>query len=281
MIQVFTDIFSYRQWRQSLSSKIRLGFVPTMGALHQGHASLLRRSVEENDMSVLSVFVNPTQFAPGEDLDNYPRSLESDIELAASLDVNVVFAPRSKDIYPEKPVQIRFDIRDLDKVMEGASRPTHMNGVVQVVSILFNLVQPSKAYFGLKDYQQLLIVQTLVKELHFPLDIVPCPIIREDDGLALSSRNRYLSPAERRDALYLYDSLTQLRENLDRFPSVSGAMSFVEENAKNYPLAKLDYIDIRNGETLEVIDSLDPNNHPHAFMAAYLGKTRLIDNVRL
>jgi len=281
MIQVFTDISSYRQWRKSLSSKIQLGFVPTMGALHQGHASLLRRSVEENDMSVLSVFVNPTQFAPDEDLDKYPRSLESDIELAASLGVNVVFAPQSKDIYPEKPVQIRFDIRDLDKVMEGASRPTHMNGVVQVVSILFNLIQPSKAYFGLKDYQQLLIVQTLVEELHFPLDIVPCPIIREEDGLALSSRNRYLNPAERRDALYLYDSLTQLRENLDRFTSVSEAIDFVEGNAKNYPLAKLDYIDIRNGETLEVIDSLAPTHHPHAFMAAYLGKTRLIDNVRL
>ncbi|MEO0896090.1 MAG: pantoate--beta-alanine ligase [Bacteroidota bacterium] len=278
MIQVFNDIASYRTWREGLAPHVSLGFVPTMGALHQGHASLMKASVEENDLTVLSIFVNPTQFAADEDLGTYPRTLEADIELAASLGVDAVFVPMAADIYPAEPVQINFNIRDLDKVMEGESRPTHMNGVVQVVSILFHIIQPKRAYFGLKDYQQQLIIKTMVKELHFPLEIVACPIVREEDGLAMSSRNRYLNPAERQQALYLHTSLTYLKEHLSEFPSVEAACDWVAQQASNYPLAKLDYIQIRNGHTLQTIDSLNLSNKPVAFMAAYLGSTRLIDN---
>lgn len=241
----------------------------------------MRQSVRDNDLSILSVFVNPTQFAPNEDLDKYPRTLEADIALAESLGVDAVFAPQSEEIYPKAPNQINFNIRDLDKVMEGETRPTHMNGVVQVVSILFNIVQPDRAYFGLKDFQQQLIIKTLVKELHFPLEIVACPIIREADGLAMSSRNRFLSESERRDALYLYDSLTFLKENIQEFDSVEEAVDFVKDNGGKFPLARLDYFQIRNAETLELVESLEAPNNPHAFMAAYLGRTRLIDNMGL
>ncbi|MCI4667891.1 MAG: pantoate--beta-alanine ligase [Bacteroidia bacterium] len=281
MIQVFNDINSYRNWRKNLHSGLSLGFVPTMGALHQGHASLMEASVAQNDLSVLSIFVNPTQFAPGEDLDKYPRTLEADIALAESLGVDAVFAPIANEVYPAEPSQINFNIRDLDKVMEGETRPTHMNGVVQVVSILFHIIQPQRAYFGLKDFQQQLIIKTLVKELHFPIEIIACPIIREDDGLAMSSRNRYLSQEERKDALYLYQSLCYIKDHPEQFDSVDKALAFVKENITNYPLVKLDYIQIRNAETLALVDSLDAANKPHAFMAAYLGKTRLIDNMRL
>lgn len=252
-----------------------------MGALHQGHASLMRQSVSENELSVLSIFVNPTQFAPGEDLATYPRTLEADIALAESLGMDVVFAPKASDVYPTPPSQINFNIRDLDKVMEGESRPTHMNGVVQVVSILFNIIQPGKAYFGLKDFQQQLIIKTLVKELHFPIEIVACPIVREEDGLAMSSRNRYLSKTERKQALYLFDSLTYLKENIHDFDSVEDAVAFVHDNGGKFPIAKLDYFHIRNADTLEKVSSLAAENKPHAFMAAFLGKTRLIDNLSL
>lgn len=280
-MEIFYDIQTYQAWRKQQSPLHRIGLVPTMGALHEGHASLVKQSTLENDLTVVSIFVNPTQFGPNEDFEKYPRNLEEDAALLKTLGVDAIFAPEVKDIYPGGQSQILFEIRDLDKKLCGASRPGHMNGVVQVVSILFHLIQPTHAYFGLKDYQQCLILQHLVKELHFPLEIVPCPIIREADGLALSSRNVYLSTEEREQALFLSKTLTEVQEKKATFNSVQEAKDFVLQSLEQYPLVRLDYFDILNGQSLKEIPHIHPDHHPHAFIAAFLGKTRLIDNKSL
>ncbi|MEL6652615.1 MAG: pantoate--beta-alanine ligase [Bacteroidota bacterium] len=280
-MQIIPDIPSFRSIRQAISPQLRIGFVPTMGALHEGHASLVRQSVLENDITIVSIFVNPTQFGPNEDLDKYPRNLEADAALLESLGVDFVFTPSAKEVYPDPPAQFYFEIRDLDKKLCGASRPGHMNGVVQVVSILFNIVQPNFAYFGLKDYQQCLILQTLVRELHFPLTIVPCPIVRESDGLAMSSRNVYLSPSEREQALFLSKVLAEIKAKKASLKDVAAAKALVTERLQSYPLAKLDYFEIYDGRNLKEIPSLEELHQPHAFIAAYLGTTRLIDNLAL
>ncbi|MEM7372538.1 MAG: pantoate--beta-alanine ligase [Bacteroidota bacterium] len=278
-MKILSDIQAYRAWRKQQSHHTRIGLVPTMGALHEGHASLVKRSAQENDLTVVSIFVNPTQFGPNEDFETYPRNLTSDAQMLEALGVDVVFAPEVSTIYPAGVSQIQFHIRDIDKKLCGASRPGHMNGVVQVVSILFHLIQPTHAYFGLKDYQQCLILQHLVRELHFPLEIVPCPIIREKDGLALSSRNAYLTSEERQQALFLSRMLNAVHLKKEEFGGVEDARLFVQESLKNYPLIRLDYFDILNGETLADISDLSPASHPHAFIAAYVGTTRLIDNL--
>lgn len=258
-----------------------LGFVPTMGALHEGHASLVRSSVAENERTMVSIFVNPTQFGPNEDFEQYPRNLDQDAALLADLGVDYIFAPEVTAVYPQPPAQFYFEIRDMDKKLCGAKRPGHMNGVVQVVSILFHIVQPDRAYFGRKDYQQCMILQRFVQEQHFPVEIVPCPIIRETDGLALSSRNRYLNSAEREQALFLSKTLRALKEKQADFATIAEAKAFVSDQREKYPLVKLDYVEIYHAETLADIPDLSPANQPHAFIAAYLGKTRLIDNLSL
>ncbi|WNJ16188.1 pantoate--beta-alanine ligase [Pontibacter sp. G13] len=280
-MQVFTDIAELRKWRSGLPIHSSIGLVPTMGALHQGHASLIRSSVEQNDLTVVSIFVNPTQFGPNEDFDAYPRTLDDDVAIVREMGADVVFAPKMQDIYPKPPAQILFSIRDLDKKLCGASRPGHMNGVVQIVSILFHLVQPSHAYFGLKDYQQCKIIETMVKELHFPLQIVPCPIVREPDGLAMSSRNVYLSPAERLSALSLIQCLQEVKSQLGSFQSTAEILSFVHKYLEKFPDVKLDYFEVLHGEDLTEIQNLPDATDPHAFIAAFLGKTRLIDNLAL
>jgi pantoate--beta-alanine ligase len=280
-MQILPDIASLRAVRKHLPSDKNLGLVPTMGALHEGHASLVRQAVSENDVTMVSIFVNPTQFGPNEDFSRYPRDLDKDAALLQQLGVDFIFAPDVSEIYPSPPAQFYFDIRDLDKKLCGASRPGHMNGVVQVVSILFHLTQPDYAYFGLKDYQQCLILQQLVKELHFPLTVVPCPIIREEDGLALSSRNVYLSPEERKQAVFLNRILRATRERKAQFQTVAEAKAFVQDSLGAYPLVKLDYFEIYNDQNLADIPNLHDEHHPHAFIAAFLGKTRLIDNMPL
>lgn len=256
----------------------RVGLVPTMGALHEGHASLVRQSVAENDYTIASIFVNPTQFGPNEDLDRYPRDMEGDTELLRSLGVDMVFAPDNDEVYPKPPGQIMFGIRDLDKRLCGASRPGHMNGVVQVVSILFHLVQPSHAYFGLKDYQQCLIIRQMVRELHFPVKVVPCEIVREADGLAMSSRNRYLSPEHRKQALFLNQTLSHIYAQKEKWKDVVQIHAWVREQIAGFPLVELDYFEVLDGDTLMSIDQLTDAETPVAFIAAFLGKTRLIDN---
>jgi len=277
-MQLIDTLSALRQARPKWPGSV--GFVPTMGALHEGHASLVRASVAENETTIVSIFVNPTQFGPNEDFGKYPRTLERDMELVKSLGANVVFAPASDAIYP-KHTRIHFQIEQLDDVLCGASRPGHMNGVLQIVSILFNLVQPDKAYFGLKDYQQQLIIRRLVEELHFPLQIVPCPIVRESDGLAMSSRNRYLSPEERRQALALSHTLTELKALRGTWKSAQAARSHAIDMLSQQPGIVLDYMEVLDGRDLSPLTEISDSHHPIAFVAAFLGKTRLIDNMPL
>lgn len=279
-MHVFRDIASFRSWRRPLGLEGRIGLVPTMGALHDGHLQLVSRAVAENDHCVVSVFVNPTQFGPNEDFERYPRDLAGDSELLASVGASVVFAPDHQDIYTGQP-QFHFDIRQLDKRLCGTARPGHMNGVVQVVSILFNLVQPSHAYFGEKDYQQFRILKTLAEELHFPVEVVPCPIVREADGLAMSSRNRYLEPETRIQARALSAILKEVKARMGELGTPEAAMAYVQKRLTDFPLVKLDYFEILHSLTLEPIPNLSPDHHPHAFIAAFLGKSRLIDNMPL
>ncbi|MEZ4829207.1 MAG: pantoate--beta-alanine ligase [Bacteroidia bacterium] len=279
-MEVFQDLLSFRKFRENLRSDAKIGLVPTMGALHEGHASLVRQSVAQNDITIVTVFVNPTQFGPNEDFEKYPRTLEKDCELLERMGADIVLAPQRSEVYPSD-TQIYFQIRDLDKKLCGASRPGHMNGVVQVVSILFHITRPHHAYFGLKDYQQCLIIRQMVKELHFPLNVVPCEIIRENDGLALSSRNIYLSPEERTQALFLYQTMRHIKENVASFRDVSEIRAFAERQMNQFPLVRPDYFEVLNDTNLQEVSALSPEENPHLFVAAFLGKTRLIDNMPL
>lgn len=279
-MRVFEDIAAYRAWRRDQGPGLRIGLVPTMGALHAGHLELVQRAVAENDLCIVSIFVNPTQFGPNEDFERYPRDLAADTARLQAAGVAAVLAPDHHEIYPGAP-QFYFNIRQLDKRLCGASRPGHMNGVVQVVSILFNLVQPTHAYFGEKDYQQLRIIQTLAQELHFPVEIIPCPIVRESDGLAMSSRNRYLSPAARQEALALSGLLGEVKAAQERLATPQAALAYVSKRLESFPLVKLDYFEVLHGQTLEPISTFSAEHRPHAFIAAYLGATRLIDNLAL
>ena len=280
-MQVFYSNSTFRSARLQLAHSTQIGLVPTMGALHAGHASLVQKSVEENDTTVVSIFVNPTQFGPNEDLDTYPRTLEADLELLEKMGADMVWVPRAEEIYPETASFISYSIREMDRKLCGASRPGHFNGVLQIVSILFHWVQPTHAYFGRKDYQQLSLIKRMVKELHFPISVEGCPIIREADGLAMSSRNRYLSGEERQQALFLYNTLTYIREHIRDFPDLKAIQAFVDQQLTAYPIAKLDYFEVLNGENLQPLPDLKAEFHPHAFVAAFLGTTRLIDNMSL
>lgn len=279
-MEIFHNIQSFQEARKRLRNDKKLGLVPTMGALHAGHASLVKQAVANNEVTAVSIFVNPTQFGAGEDLDKYPRTLEEDCALLESLGVDWVFAPTAREIYPEE-TQILFALKDLDKKLCGATRPGHFNGVIQVVSILFHIIRPDRAYFGLKDYQQFQIIRQMVNELHFQVEPVPCPIVRESDGLALSSRNVYLSGPEREQALFLYNTLSTIKRKIEDFQTVSDVKDFVHHTLAQYPLAKLDYFEIFNDKNLGEVDSLTAASNPRAFVAAFVGKTRLIDNMAL
>lgn len=280
-MQIFHTIAAYREWRNTLPLEIKLGFVPTMGALHAGHGSLIEASFAENDITVVSIFVNPTQFGPKEDLGKYPRTLEADVKLAEAKGAEVVFAPTALEIYPEIPGQLIVSIRDMDKKLCGASRPGHFNGVVQVVSILFHIMQPHRAYFGQKDFQQLLIIKQLVKEQHFPVTIIGCPTQREGDGLALSSRNVFLNEEERKQAVVLSKILFHLNTHKSDFASIDEMKAFANEQLALCPLARFDYFEILEEEGLKEIGDLAEAVCPHAFIAVFFGSTRLIDNLRI
>jgi len=273
--------------RSELSGIYRLGqsvgLVPTMGALHNGHASLMEASVADNDHTVATIFVNPTQFGPGEDLDTYPRTLEADLELCRSRGVTHVFTPTEAVMYPEgrSTFEVQLGLRSLDRIMDGAKRPGHFNGVLQVVSKLFNIVQPTRAYFGLKDFQQITILKTLVRELFFPLTIVECPIVREPDGLAMSSRNRYLNEEERQQARFLSQALTQAKAASQAGASTADLSRIVQELLADYPIIKLDYFEVRSGQDLRLLETLQPEDDPVGLIAAFCGPARLIDNMRL
>jgi len=260
----------------------RLGFVPTMGYLHAGHLSLIKKAKEENDLVVMSVFVNPTQFAPGEDFESYPRDIERDYQLAAEAGADVVFYPSVSEIYAPGASTVVEVTGDITKKLCGASRPAHFKGVTTVVNILFNITRPDRAYFGQKDAQQAIIIKKMVRDLHMPVRVVVCPIVREADGLAMSSRNIYLSPEERSEATVLNRALTQAEEFLksgtDGCNRMDALRSLITQKIITSPLAQIDYVEILDGETLESIEFILPGKPALAAVAVRFGKTRLIDN---
>ncbi len=262
------------------SSGIRksVGFVPTMGYLHEGHRELIRESKVQNDITVVSIYVNPLQFGPHEDYQKYPRNLERDLELCEEEGVDIVFAPTDEEMYPESP-KVSISIPGLTDVLEGKFRPKHFEGVAIVVLKLFSMVHPDRAYFGEKDYQQLKVVQRLVKDLSLPIEIVPVKTVRDKDGLACSSRNVYLSEQERKSALSIYKSFLlaqKLYSGGNRDPQV--IKEAVRDFIRKHPLvSKIDYIEIRD-EELRPVDSVKDGDR--LLIALWVGNTRLIDNWR-
>jgi len=255
----------------------RIGFVPTMGALHAGHISLIKRCVNENDCCVASIFVNPTQFNDPKDLETYPRTPEIDFDMLEQGGCTYLFEPTVKEMYPT-PDTRTFNFGNLESVMEGAHRPGHFNGVAQIVSRLFSIVKPDTAYFGEKDFQQLAIIRELVHQQGFPITLVACPIVREADGLAMSSRNKRLNAAEREKAPQIADILSKSRifaiEN-----SVNDTVQFVCEELGKEPLFRLDYIDIVDGRTLQAVNEWSDSDYIVGCVAVYCGPVRLIDNI--
>ena len=256
----------------------KVGLVPTMGALHAGHASLVKRSVNENDVTVVSVFVNPTQFNDKNDLVKYPRTLEADCKLLEDCGATLVFAPSVEEMYPE-PDTRQFSYAPLDTVMEGAFRPGHFNGVCQIVSKLFDAVKPHRAYFGEKDFQQLAIIREMVRQMKFDLEIVGCPIVREEDGLALSSRNARLSSDERENALNISRTLFKSR-TFAATHSVSETQKMVEDAIAAAPGLRLEYFEIVDGNTLQKIGDWNETSYAVGCITVFCGEVRLIDNIK-
>lgn len=254
-----------------------VGFVPTMGYLHRGHGSLIEKARSENDIVVVSIFVNPIQFGPNEDFETYPRDLEKDAETVMKSGGHIVFAPSVKEMYPENmELFVELD-SPMGQKLCGSSRPGHFRGVTTVVSKLFNIVRPDRAYFGQKDAQQVTIIEKMVRDLNFPLEIVRCPILREEDGLAMSSRNVYLSERERREASVLYRSIKRAsRAVQDGERNVAALKRIVEMEIEKSEIAEIEYVEILEGRNLEEIDTVESQSL--LAMAVRFGKTRLIDN---
>ena len=255
-----------------------IGLVPTMGALHEGHASLVRRSVEENDVTVVSVFLNPTQFNDPKDLERYPRTLEADCELLDACGADIVFAPGVEEVYPEPDTRC-FSYPPTDSVMEGAMRPGHFNGVCQIVSKLFSYVEPDKAYFGEKDYQQIAVIRRMVADLGFGLEIIPCPVIRQSDGLAMSSRNTLLSDEERQTAANIYRVLNESRT---LGLTVQQTHDYVVNEIDAIPMLEVQYFNIVDGDTLADVSSWDEAQSVVGCITVFCGEKpiRLIDHIR-
>ena len=280
-MQIFRAIDEMRYFSRKLRyANNSLGFVPTMGALHEGHLNLVRRSISENDVTVVSVFVNPTQFGPGEDFERYPRDLEGDRRKLESIGVECLFVPSVGEMYGEESV-VSVSAGRLGTVLCGTSRPGHFDGVATVVTKLFNIVMPSKAYFGQKDFQQSVIIKRLVADLNLPVDIVICPIVREPDGLAMSSRNLYLSDKQRIAATVLYRSLGHALRLVSEegVTEASRLVREMEEMISGEPLAGIDYVAVVDPETLQPVAAV--SGKAVACLAVYFGETRLIDNMIL
>lgn len=256
----------------------KVGLVPTMGALHAGHASLVKRSVNENEVTVVSVFVNPTQFNDKNDLVKYPRTLDADCKLLEACGATYAFAPSVEEMYPE-PDTRQFSYAPLDTVMEGAFRPGHFNGVCQIVSKLFEAVKPHRAYFGEKDFQQLAIIREMVRQMQFDLEIVGCPIVREEDGLALSSRNARLSAEERENALKISQTLFKSR-TFAATHTVGETLKFVEDAIAAVPGLRLEYFEIVDGNTLQKVDNWNQTSYVVGCITVFCGDVRLIDNIK-
>jgi pantoate--beta-alanine ligase len=280
------EIINRRQRMTSVARKIRreqdrtIGLVPTMGALHEGHLSLVREARRMCDVVVVSVFVNPTQFGPGEDFEHYPRDLTKDTALLTDYNVDYIFAPTVEEMYP-RGFSTYVNVEGLSEQLEGASRPGHFRGVATVVTILLNTVRPDFAFFGQKDAQQALVIRRLVKDLAFDTEIVVLPIVREDSGLAISSRNLYLTPDEQSSATVIHRALAYAKKAYREGERSAGRIAeIIRTTVESEPRARLDYVTIADAETLERVDKIDERPTLIA-LAAYIGKTRLIDNTIL
>jgi len=268
---------------QKIADRLReegksIGFVPTMGAFHEGHLSLMERAKRENDILIISIFVNPIQFGPGEDYRRYPRPFEKDRALAKKVGVDILFCPSVAEMYG-KDYSTYVEVEGLSRGLCGLSRPGHFRGVASVVLKLFNIVKPHVAYFGEKDYQQMRIIERMVKDLNVEVEIRECPIIRESDGLAMSSRNSYLTSLERRESLSLYRALKQAKELIKEGRSISDVVSEMEKIIRRGQHSRIDYISIVDPRTLEEMDRVGPGKRALVALAVWVGKTRLIDNI--
>ncbi|WP_261306453.1 pantoate--beta-alanine ligase [Paenibacillus andongensis] len=259
-----------------------VGFVPTMGYLHEGHASLLRKARAQSGLVVLSIFVNPLQFGPGEDFERYPRNTERDLQLAEAAGADLVFMPSVSEMYPS-PTRTTVSVTGLTSRLCGASRPGHFDGVATVVSKLFHIVQPDQAFFGLKDAQQVAVIEQMVQDLNLDIEIVPCPILRESDGLAMSSRNVYLSEEERKQALVLSQSLQKAKAYVESHETITPQEleSLVSQHIATTPLAVIDYVEVLAYPTLEPFENSHHTDSIIIALAVKFGKTRLIDNLIL
>lgn len=275
---VLKSIKEMREYRNNIRQIKNIGFVPTMGCLHEGHLSLVKQCNKESDVTIVSIFVNPTQFGANEDYDKYPRVIEKDLELLSEYDVDAVFCPSDAEMYPEG-YSTWVEETVISGKYCGKSRPTHFKGVTTVVSKLIHLVQPHFLYMGEKDYQQIAVLNKMIKDLNIDTCIRPCPIVRESDGLALSSRNRYLADIERADALCLYKSLLIAKELSSNGETKVSVIKEKMMRLINAHHGKIDYIEFLNSKTLELVDAVD--HETHVIIAVYIGKTRLIDNMHL
>ena len=281
-MQIFNKKLDLQSFLTPLfQEKKSVGLVPTMGALHKGHLSLMQKALEENDQVVVSVFVNPTQFNNTEDLEKYPRNLERDVATIASLsDKIVLFAPEISEMYEGTPTSQNYDFQGLDKVMEGAFRAGHFEGVATIVEKLFTLVTPTRAYFGEKDYQQILIIKSMVAQRGLPVILVPCPIIREESGLAMSSRNERLSEQGRQKAAFIYKVLQEAKALFASSP-IAEVKAFVEKQFAQEPAFELEYFLVVDENTLQEATQKETHKAYRAFVAAYIEGVRLIDNLSL
>ena len=279
-MQILTKIEDIRQELLVIrTSAKKIALVPTMGYLHEGHLSLVDVAKANADVVVMSIFVNPTQFAPNEDLMRYPRDIERDERLARERGVDYIFHPEVAEMYPD-PYFTYVVTEQLAKVLCGISRPTHFRGVTTVVAKLFNIIQPDVAVFGQKDAQQAVIVKQMVRDLNFPIQIIVAPIVRESDGLAMSSRNVYLTPEERQQAPIIFKALQAVRENVKNgLTDANQVRDQITKMIQTSPLARIDYVEIIDDQTLTPVETVKPGTF--AAVAVYYGKTRLIDNIYL
>lgn len=277
---VFKQIKKLRQHLDADDQRfLSIGFVPTMGALHEGHLQLMRKAKNENDLLIVSIFVNPIQFNNPEDLQKYPRTYDEDAQMLESVGCDVLFYPSVDEMYPE-PEIIHYDFGLLAETMEGSARPGHFDGVAIVVRKLFDIVKPHRAYFGEKDFQQLAIIKELVRRNRIPVNIIPCPIVRERDGLAMSSRNARLTAKERAVAPKIYETL---QDAVGLFPTNSPAQmkAWVRDRFQRVPAFQIDYVEIADDKMLQPLQGWSSAKGAILFVAIYLGQVRLIDNIRI
>ncbi|WP_456376495.1 pantoate--beta-alanine ligase [Lutibacter sp.] len=277
---VFAKIKSVQQKIKSLKKGTSIGFVPTMGALHEGHLSLIKQAKKENDIVVVSIFVNPTQFNKQEDLINYPKTIDVDLSLLKSVFCDIVFTPTAQEIYRNNITSKSFNFDGLEHQMEGKFRDGHFDGVGTIVKRLFEIVTPHKAYFGEKDFQQLQIIKKMVVKNQIPVKIIGCEIFREKDGLAMSSRNSRLTKEHRKVAPLIYKILQKVKTEFGTKNALD-ILDLVENEFKNQPLLELEYFEIANEDTLQPIKNIEPKQKYRAFIAVFAGKIRLIDNISL